>query len=202
MTFRAAVFALVVGGGLLGTTTGIAEVESKCQVKLSIRADTLTVRPNYELRVSGTLENVGTDFVRLVDAGDGSLNGMRTPILRWEVTPLDGQEPEPGPLYRCASMNGVEAGELFTLHPGQRHVLTGWYRGPRAAQPGRYRAVLTYTNDPALIWYRELEDRPRDEAAEWQLVRTDVHAPEIMARVHASTPCQAVSNAIEFEVQP
>ncbi len=202
MTFRAAVLALVVGGGLVGAAAGFAEVESKCQVKLSIRADIPNVQPDYPLRVSGSLENVGTESVSLVDTGDGSLNGMRTPILRWEVTPLDGQDHKPGPRHRCASMNGVEAGELFTLHPGQRHVLNGWFRGPQATQPGRYRAVLTFINDPSLSWYRELEDRPQDEAAQWQLVRTDVHAPELMARVHASTPCQAVSNAIEFEVQP
>jgi hypothetical protein len=121
-----------------------------------------------------TLVNGGKSAVALVDPGDGSARGWRTPIITWKVTTLEGQL-VPRELHAgCGNMNDLLDKEVFRMKPGARHGLGPWIGTPEV-RPGRFLVRLVYENDPTRKrggFMRELE------------------------RMKRTTPCKVESNAV------
>jgi hypothetical protein len=99
-----------------------------CDVRLSIAAKASRISAEEWVEATGTLENTGScRRVVLVEPGDGSEVGWRTPVIRWTVRRIaQGRaadvtlEPDP----RCGLMNGPYAeAEVFTLAPGHSRRL-------------------------------------------------------------------------------
>jgi hypothetical protein len=126
------------------------------------------------------LTNEGSRPMTIVAPGDGSVLGLRTPVLEWTVTTEDGQTnfpQEPGII--CDTINAVQWGELVELEPGESVTFDDWLGFPRFPGAGTYLVSLRYTNDP----------RGAFEAM-------DESSLEI---VRASTPCSAVSDPVRIE---
>jgi hypothetical protein len=148
----------------------------------------LTAKKREAGRVTlvATLVNGGTTPVTLVDPGDGSEMGWRSPLITWKLTGSDGKR-EPvfdGP--RCGNMNTLHVKEIFTLKPRGRHVLGEWLHQPHP-RPDRYVVSLVYENDP-LRGLRGMADRGESAAA--------------LALIAKSTPCRVESNAITVDLSP
>ncbi len=128
-----------------------------------------------ELKV--ILINEGEVPVTLVEAGDGSESGWRTPVIEWQPSvPVSG---------RCGNVNPLGPDEVFDLNPGERRRLCAWVGLPYLFTAGRHRVSVTYRNDPDL---------------EFSGLVLGAHDPKAMQRVRSSTPVVATSNVLEIEV--
>jgi len=103
-----------------------------------------------------TLRNAGRSTVTVIQPGDGSKWGMRTPFVGWSMIPV-GEFREhpgswPGPLQhpRCGNMNGLWMSDIVTLEPGETETLSSWCHPLPFTAPGEYRAVMYYWNRPDL----------------------------------------------------
>lgn len=124
------------------------------------------------------LINRGSEEVLLVQPGDGSDRGWRTPIIE-----LSGSYWPRG--ARCGNFNAIRPEEVFTLRPGESKHFSGWDGVPPFEWPGRYRLSVRYSNVPDLDW-RGIPIGKRD-------------GPTLQA-VLRSTKVSAVSNTVEFLV--
>jgi len=158
-----------------------------CGVRLSISAKALRISADDWLETTATLENVGTTEVVLVEPGDGSEAGWRTPVIRWSVrriatgraTAATTLEPE----GRCGLMNGPNpAAEVFVLAPGRSRRLRMPLVAPRLGPPGLYEVTLTYDNEPRIAF--------RGTSPDDRAVR----------HYRKSTACLVTSNALRAEV--
>ncbi|HKV10537.1 MAG TPA: hypothetical protein VJ725_20520 [Thermoanaerobaculia bacterium] len=158
-----------------------------CGVRLSIALKPSPLPADGWLEVTGTLKNEGAKPVVLVEPGDGSESGWRTPVLSWHARRI-GSGPvrdillDPGP--RCGLMNGPDPQrEVFRLAPGASRRLSGSpLLIPPPGPPGLYEIVLLYTNDPRIGFHGEiLGDPARSPYA-------------------GSIACTAVSNPLRIEV--
>ena len=176
--------------GTLASASALAQTPGipACGVELRVRPESMVVQSDRGLidflRVLiAELVNSGDDTVRLIQAGDGSGAGWRTPILSWSVSA--GPRYAPSTFGRCGNINPLREGEVFNLQPGAVRRLTGWVPPLPGLAAGTYRLRLSYTHDPALKW-QGLELGPHDDAE--------------MQRVRASTPCHIESNEITLTV--
>lgn len=161
--------------------TAPVEIQSpeRCEgVRLSLRT-----RSNLEGGVTfiGALFNDGPRTVTLVDPGDGSAAGWRTPILTWKVTTPDGTPVAEYESPRCGNMNAIHSDEIFDLPPHRHHVLSAWIGAPQVATAGRYVIRVTYQNHPGL--------RPLHGASE-----------TVLRRMANSTPCTVESDAVTVDL--
>ena len=138
----------------------------------------LLIRKGESPRLTVRVVNRGDREVVLVEPGDGSQEGWRTPLVDWSTG-------DRGSRGRCANVNALKPGEVFVLRPGESRVLGQWVGGPALPGPGRYRVVLRYTNDPT---------------REWHGVPLSPHDPATMEEVRRSTAVSAVSNTVELTV--
>lgn len=158
-----------------------------CGVRLSIALKSSPPSEDGWLEVTGTLENEGTKPVVLVEPGDGSESGWRTPVLSWHARRIEPGRVrdiplDPGP--RCGLMNGPDPQrEIFRLAPGASRRLSGWpLVVPPLGPPGLYEVELIYRNDPRIGFRGEiLGDPARSPYA-------------------GSMACTAVSNPLRIEV--
>jgi hypothetical protein len=130
-------------------------------------------------QITATLVNNGKQTVVLVEPGDGSADGWRTPRIAWSFRPGRGQR------MRCGNINALKADEVFTLEPGARHQMSSWLCVPsfQSMRPGVYKLAMKYANEPELHW----SGLPLGE-----------HDREAMRQVSQSTPLSVVSNTIEI----
>jgi len=158
-----------------------------CSVRLSIAAKRLRISADDWLETTATLENVGSTEVVLVEPGDGSEDGWRTPVIRWSARRIEpGQataattlEPE----GRCGLMNGPNpAVEVFVLAPGRSRRLRMPLVAPRLGPPGVYEVTLTYDNEPRMAFHGT---SPNDPA---------------VRRYRESTACLVTSNTLRVKV--
>lgn len=128
------------------------------------------------------LVNRGTQRVRVVAPGVGSLHGVRTPRLYWIVRRAGGTARElPAPTPGCGNIDPLRAKEVIEL--GSNQSVDVSRAGPLLTlkEPGEYRVRLRYVNDPKM---------------KWTGVPLGEHDPEAMRKVQESTPCDIVSNEI------
>jgi hypothetical protein len=150
-------------------------------IAVELRTSTPVVKKGEVPQFVVEVVNQSDKDIILVQAGDGSDIGWRTPIARWEV---EGVKPRKVP--RCGNTNPLTADEVVTLKPRQRLKLGEWVRPLVLPGPGRYKVRFCYENKPDLKW------------SGVPLGRHDVKA---MARVRASTPAAAYSNTVVVEVK-
>jgi hypothetical protein len=121
--------------------------------------------------------NNGNKEVTLVQPGDGSQTGHRTPHVRWSN---DGQI-----MRTCGNMAALKASEIFSLRPGERKRLD-WVAPPSFDRPGKYLISFHYRNDRSIGFRGELMGS---------------HEPGAIERLQSSTPVSAYSNAVEILVE-
>jgi len=167
------------------TTAEIAELAGddpaspRCQ---GVRLELKTKKdPWGALVYVATVINGGPHPVTLVEPGDGSLAGWRTPIIAWRVTTADGRLVPREQHSRCGNMNDITEAEIFTLKPGARHVLAEWLRDPEATSGQIVR--LAYDNDP------------RRETRAGGFFSSSTPEP-VMAKIRKSTPCKLLSGPV------
>jgi hypothetical protein len=129
------------------------------------------------------IRNRGSGPVVLVMPGDGSEDGRRTPIVKWQVE-LVGSLYKPPKVGRCGNINALVPDEVFELKPGESRLLPHWIPPVWVTQSGTYRLRLVYQNDPSL---------------KWSGIPLGEHDRKAMLRVRGSTDCVAVSNEVVIE---
>jgi len=150
----------------------------KVEAVLASVASKNAAYPQFQL----TLTNRGETSVTLVQPGDGSECGWRTPHLKWEWA-AEVKRPT-ATLARCGNMNSLKAGEVFTLNPGESKVLKDWVHAMPPG-PGVYKVKVTFINDPQ---------------ARFGGVELGSHNVAEMAKVRASTPLSVESNTLDVTV--
>lgn len=127
-----------------------------------------------------TLKNTSKQTLKLVDAGDGSESGWRTPSIAWTGTQngKPAKELEGG---RCGMMNAIEKSEIFSIAPGASHSINQWIHGPLYAA-GTYEVRLRYTNDPK------------------KLARKSSPPPDVAALLAATSACEVTSAPLTIKV--
>lgn len=150
-----------------------------------------TLRAAEYQPVKATITNRSKSTVTLVQPGDGSNDGWRTPLVGLSILPAgDMRHPAKTPLRsgpRCGNINALRPKEVVTIEPGESVVLCEWFVRPSFAKAGRYSVVFYYTNRPDLPW----KGVPLGE-----------HDAEAMKRVRGSTPCRLVSRELVVDVLP
>ena len=168
---------------LASPSDSTAPMASRCAgVRLELKTST---NPEGRITFLGTLINDGTKTVTLVDPGDGSNVGWRTPIITWNVATSDGTLVPPPPQgARCGNVNRIDDSEIFDLAPGERHVLSEWLGGPHAPA-GSYVIRLVYENDPS-----------RKQSG----VALGPTSSDALDRIANSTPCKVESAPLTAEL--
>jgi hypothetical protein len=156
-------------------------------VSLEVKAPAAAVRQGQPVPLTVTLINKGKNQVTLVEPGDGSAEGWRTPVVQWKVFRVDAP---PAKLAedtaRCGNVNALRPEEVFTLKPGESRKLAGWIGTPQLPGPGKYRVMFIYHNRPEM---------------QWDGIPLGRHDPDAMARVRRSTPVLLQSNVVEVTVK-
>lgn len=161
-------------------------------LKLQISCESETLKKGTWPKVTITITNTGNTAVTLVQPGDGSRCKWRTPVIGWSVISADDpkathpQEPFLFTGARCGNINALNPGEVFKLQPGERKDLGEWADVPLFPDPGTYRVVFYYFNQPDLQWH----GLPLGE-----------HDEKAMRMVKASTKCELISNELTFTVE-
>jgi hypothetical protein len=142
------------------------------------------------IQLKVTITNRGPTPVTLVQPGDGSESGWRTPIIGWSVLSADDEKarhpetmPKIGQIGRCKNRNPFSLEELLVLKPGETKTIDyEWAALP--VGEGKQRVVFFYQNDPAVKWKGVSADDPA-----------------LLARVKDTIPCLLRSNEISIKVK-
>jgi hypothetical protein len=137
-------------------------------VSLELKADQTTVKRGEEIRWTAELVNRGQRAVTLVQPGDGSTYGWRTPYIGWKT---DGEGPR-GIGLRCGNINQLTKEEIIVLQPGERVALSEWIDSPSLAESGKHTVTLHYINHPRIRW-KGLPLGEQDPAAMRQVRQSD-----------------------------
>jgi hypothetical protein len=163
-------------------------------VSLTISTEQVICRQGDRVKVRALLLNEGKKPVTLVRPGDGSDCGWRTPVVGWSVRrvlPVDAPARVTARLVLpqgrrlCGNINALKASEVFTLPPGQFKRMDGWIGPPDFPEPGTYRIVLLYKNEPGRRWLG---------------IPLGEHDAKAMKQVQASHPCYLASNELLITV--
>ena len=132
------------------------------------------------------ITNYSDATVTLVQPGDGSWTGRRTPTVAWSIMEITGSGQEvPTPRFNligCGFVAPLRWSEVFQLAPGESKELR--VSRPYLAKPGIYKVKFFYAN------------RPSTQG----LGRSGWHNPLAMWRVKHSTETRLSSNEITFTV--
>ena len=139
--------------------------------------------------------NGGPDELTLVQSGDGSSYGWRTPLVGVSIAPVAvAKHPRAGdtPRFsggRCGNINPLRDEEVVVLAVGQRlEVDVGWYHLEPLDQVGTFEMVFYYENRPTLEWRG--------------LALGGGHDAKAMARVRDSSNVELRSNQVVVTVLP
>ena len=174
-------------------------------LRLRISAARTALKPGQTPDIRVTITNLGKKTATLVQPGDGSDVGWRTPLFAWSIlaqSHSDGKpyrvlsgdpkatdksrhlsEPMPEKGARCGNINRLKPDEVFDLAPGQTKEIHARLLFNLAFPGMTYRLIFLYKNVPAL---------------KWQGIPLGTHDPKAMERVRNSTPCSLVSNELVF----
>lgn len=173
----------------LATIAARSVSSTSSNLQLKLLADKTDLKVGEEVKVSASITNAGNWFVRLVSLGDGSESGWRTPIAKWIIHEMhEGEAPKPlsfESLRDCGNINALSLDEIFSLAPGKTKELGDWMHLPPFTNPGKYRVVFSYSNQPSL---------------EWNGVPLGIHNPFAMWLIRNSTQCDVKSNEVYFNI--
>ena len=153
--------------------------DSVTGVALELRPLSQVIRAGELAVVEAVFINRGNEEVVLVEPGDGSRTGRRTPLIVWSNDPGSW-------VSMCGNINDLQPEEVFTLKPGESHRVNEWVGKPLLRAPGRYRVAVRYTNRAS---------------QQWQGIPFKGHDPIAMQAVRNSTAVDMVSNTIEIVVE-
>lgn len=141
-------------------------------IRLEIRANATVLKGGALPNVEAYLVNTGCKLVNLVQPGDGSESGWRTPMVRWSKRIAEIKS-VPKELYshfkthmvsfplrfyagaRCGNVDGLKRKQIITLLPKQEVKLDKIWDGQLltlADKAGKYGVKLFYENKPDIIW--------------------------------------------------
>jgi hypothetical protein len=186
------------------------------RLELRLQTTTPKLKRGQDVRCEVTILNRGKHEVLLVQPGDGSDCGWRTPIIEWVVNgKVDGARqgsveektkvrtdraspPAPKPLRpacleegagrvaRCGNINALKADEVFVLKPGEQVRLNAW-ACPSGLQTGSGTFKLA-------VRYFHIPD------LKWRGLPLGQHDPMAMERIRKSAAVTLESNVVEIEV--
>jgi hypothetical protein len=166
----------IAGGGI---DMGVEVAQSDCGLSLWLDPTEMVFGMGEKPRIVARLANNGSRTLTLVQPGDGSRMGRRTPTITWSFMPggvLAGFE-------GCGNINELKRGEVFVLNPGETRELVDWIAPLVLPAVRSCRAVMVYSNEPDLAFRGALLG-PHDERE--------------LARLRASDRCQVTSNQVEI----
>ena len=195
-----AIFAFLIGISAIFVWDGIKLLPNSVQTKiigkshsdkinLRISSEKNSVKVGEELSLKVTITNNDTESVVLVNPGDGSEHGWRTPIIQWSVL-KEGNlekhptEPIPNNEPRCGNMNSLESDEILRINSGETKDLS-WTYLPSFQESGVYKVVFLYANRPYITWHGE------------SIIS---HNPIALWQAKHSTEINLVSNELIFTV--
>ena len=152
------------------------------KITIELKALTSVGTAKQPVKLALIITNRSKKTVTLVQPGDGSLVGWRTPVIQWHVNGQRSKLP-PG---RCGNVNPLRANEVFTLKPGEHKQLSTWIGAPWLKSPGKYQVSLRYTNDPKL---------------KWRGLPLGKHDPDAMKKVRTSTAVTLQSNVVQVQIK-
>lgn len=125
------------------------------------------------------VENRGDATVTLVRPGDGSDEGVRTPVVELAFRPSrEARSILPG--GRTCAREPPRAGDLLILRPGEACILSSRLSGPGLRRSASHRVRMTYRNHPSMPWISVIE----------------APTPEVVELIRSSTPCRMRSNEV------
>jgi hypothetical protein len=171
----------MIAGWIAVTMALAAQASGDCGLVLRIEPTRLVLRPGRNLEARITLTNNGDRSLSLVNPGDGSGLGRRTPFAKWLFYPPGHRLFAGG----CGNISPLVPGEVFILKPGESRTFDTW-PSPGAFLAGRYRVSVTYENVPDAPFVGS--PLGRDDPAE-------------LERVRSSDKCSVTSNEARIEVK-
>ena len=143
-------------------------------VELILGPKLQTVKVGDSPLMAASVFNRGAKEVILVEPGDGSEFGERTPLIEWSGNSFSG--------VMCATISPLKESEVFVLEPGHRRAFPRPLECPPFFSPGRYKISMRYTNIPG----HSCRGNPE---------------PAALEKVRRSTEISAVSNSVEIIVE-
>jgi len=153
--------------------------ESSTDIVLELVCEQSVVKVGKSPMMAVFVVNRGDTKVLLVEPGDGSTEGWRTPTIEWSHGVAI-------PGGRCGNVNALKPKELFMLEPGESRRLSGWIHSPHFTVPGRFQVSVRYVNNPD---------------HKWSGIPLGMHNAWAMRQVRRSTQVSAVSNTVEIVVE-
>jgi len=141
--------------------------------------------------IHAELVNGGARERRLVLPGEGSAQGLRTPLLAWSIrgpgdTRSHAYRRPSTPSHQCGNLPAPRREELVALAPGEARSFRPDITRLVLRTPGVYRVVLYYENDPGADW------------GAWRMLAGDEAAP--WGEVAGSDAVRLASNELVFQV--
>ena len=169
----------------------IASMKKYMAKEIDLRITTenknLSLSKKESPRVKVSLNNFTKDTILIVQPGDGSNVGWRTPIIRWSVIDLTEEKPHPDTLpelqrriARCGNMNGLSRKDIVRLQP-IHGIKLKWVNNPKIPRKtGKYSVRFYYQHKPDSEWimkdYSEHEGKKiiREKTEEMLLISNEL----------------------------
>ena len=193
-----------------------ANTKESPKIDIELTTSTPVVESHQTPQFSVTLVNRDKYPVTLVKPGDGSFEGLCTPVISWSIIDVDDASRDPRqPGIGCGNMNPLRRDEVFTLDPGEKITFNSqrgdWIR-PSQLYQGTYQVSLNYSNVPKLKWQNS---KIRYNLSMWQQFtyrvrnwrhrnwrRSGEHHDRVaMEHVRKSTPFKGTSNSVKIVVK-
>jgi hypothetical protein len=171
--------------------TSQQQIVSKDDLTLVISAEQDKLTVGEYPKILASITNVGSNVITLVQPGDGSEDGWRTPIIKWTVFEVGETIIPPDPdqgrqIARCGNINPLRREEVFKIRPGESKEMKEWISLQPFSKPGVYKVSMVYENIPS---------------KEWGGLPLGEHDRSAMKQVKRSAKCLLISNQIQFTVK-
>ncbi|MCC6727413.1 MAG: hypothetical protein IT258_23115 [Saprospiraceae bacterium] len=153
--------------------TSICEIdETAIDVRLEIRTKETILKKGTPPNIEVYLMNKGDKLVNLVQPGDGSESGWRTPMVKWSTRIVELKSvPQERyadsqthlvsfPLWfgagaRCGNVEGLKRDQIISILPRQEvnlKVFWNWRAPELRGMEGKYGVKFFYENKPDIVW--------------------------------------------------
>jgi hypothetical protein len=165
---------------LVGLVSAAPVPATAPSLELELTCDKTAVGPGEPVVFTAHLVNKGKKPVTVVQPGDGSDCGWRTPLISWDRA----RERERGRILRCGNINALKPAEVVDLAPGKRLKLE-WVGQP-SLRPGMNKVAVEYEHVPGM---------------KWKGLPLGTHDPAAMEKIRESVPIKLTSNVVEITVR-